>query len=172
MCVINFSCTSRCGVFRILQQFRKKAPKFHMKLAKHEQWHCFLEGASHVLCKARTLILLLQCSPERQKWGTQTFCLEKGSCCLIEIAWKKIITLLQIPLSSQSQVDNKKGNLLSFVSRSCCIFSKSFHAVFCQQISINLALAPVDQKTVRMQSNHTAGSYSQLINSDLFIFNE
>lgn len=38
-----------------------------MKLAKHELWHCFLEGASHVLCKAGTLIDLLKSTPQRAK---------------------------------------------------------------------------------------------------------
>lgn len=40
-----------------------------MKLAKFELWHCFLEGASHVLCKAGTLIHVLQSAPQRDKNG-------------------------------------------------------------------------------------------------------
>lgn len=53
-----------------------------------------------------------KCSLERRKWETQTFCLGKGSCCITETAWRKIIALLKIPSSSPPQVINEKWKKL------------------------------------------------------------
>lgn len=44
-------------------------PKSLVKLAKHELWHYFLVGDVHMLCKAGTVIQLLQSDSQKDKKG-------------------------------------------------------------------------------------------------------
>lgn len=173
MCVINLSCARRCGAFIILQQFRKKPQSSTWSwlnrncdvASLRELPMCFVkQGPSFISCKML---------PKMTKMGDTNILLWEGLTLPNGNYMKENNCFLKISPSSPSQGhQGRKQFLIELGSRSCCIFSKSVYAVFCQQISINLALAPVDQKIVRMRSRHTAGSHSQLINSHLFIFNE
>lgn len=130
-CAINLSCTSRrCGAFGFTQQFRKKKSKSPVKLAKHELWHCFLVGAAHVLCKAGSLIQLMQRASQKDKnGGDKHFALRRAHAALQILHEQKELLCLKslLPRHLRWSTRNETScSLVSFESRSCLHLLKVF----------------------------------------------